>query len=206
MRILPPFKIHAETDGNLGQTPIWSTGVTIADARLLSTVLLKTSIPLIRVENALRSFPEEKDFERGDKRPLFRAVSSARKDLNAGGSAAKKPRTNVSKDGHENVLHKLLELTAEASKWQARAEERAAAQQETRSQEIVTTERFTTATATAQKFAQELLTGITQNVVRRTNNLNHAIHVSVEAEESPGNSGSHGQRLNNNYQQIGQPA
>ena len=47
--------------------------------------------------------------------------------------------------GDENVLHKLLELTAEASRWQARAEERAAAHQETRSQEVLTTERFTTA-------------------------------------------------------------
>ena len=51
----------------------------------------------------------------------------------------------------------------------------------------MTTERFTTATATAQKFAQELLTGITQNVIRRTNNVNNAMHVSVEAEESPRN-------------------
>ena len=109
--------------------------------------------------------------------------------------------------GEENVLQKLLELTAQASKCQAIAEERAAVQQETKSQEIVTTERLTTATATAQKFAQELLTSHTQNINRRTNNLNNATHVSLEAEdESPGNSGSHRQRLNNNQQQIGQPA
>ena len=40
MMVLPPFKVYAETDGNLGQTPIWSTGVTMSDARLQSTVLL----------------------------------------------------------------------------------------------------------------------------------------------------------------------
>ena len=56
-------------------------------------------VPLICVENALRSFPEEQKIERGDKRTLSRAVSSAQRDLNAGDSAAKKARTSVNKVG-----------------------------------------------------------------------------------------------------------
>ena len=42
---------------------------------------------------------------------------------------------------------------------------------------------------------------MTQNVLRRSNNSNNPIHVSVEPEESPRNSGSHKQRLHNNQQQ-----
>ena len=91
------------------------------------------------------------------------------------------------------MFQKLLELTVEAAKYQALAEERAAYQQETKSQEIVTTERFATVTATTQNFTRELLISHTQNVNGRTDNLNNATHVSVEAEESPGNSGSHRQ-------------
>ena len=62
IRVLPGFEIRAERDGNSGQSPIWSTGVTMADAEVLRAVLLETLIPLIRVENALRSFPEEPNF------------------------------------------------------------------------------------------------------------------------------------------------
>ena len=53
---------------------------------------------MIRVENALRSFPEEHNFETGGNQTQGR-VTSGRNDQNAGGSAAKKPRTNVTKDG-----------------------------------------------------------------------------------------------------------
>ena len=124
MMVLRPFKVYAETDGNLGQTPIWSTGVTMADARLLSTVLLETLIPLIRirVENALRSFPEEQKIERGDKRTRSRAVSSAQRDLNAGESASKKARTSVNKVG-QGTGARQEEVTRQPGK---RAQTRAA--------------------------------------------------------------------------------
>ena len=61
IRVLPAFKIDTDAEeGTSGQSPLWSTGVTLDDASRMSAVLRETLIPLIWVGNALMAFPEEK--------------------------------------------------------------------------------------------------------------------------------------------------
>ena len=99
IRVLPAVQIVADKDRTSGQTLIWSTGVTMADARVVGAMLLDTLIPLIRVDNALRSFPEQKNFVTLETRTRGGVSAGPKKENNAGARGTKRSRTTSSADG-----------------------------------------------------------------------------------------------------------
>ena len=104
----------------------------------------------------------------------------------------------------ENVIQTMLDLTARAAKFEAQSGEPAANQQETKSQEAVTSARYTSAMEKTQDFTQRMLQSHTQYFVHGNNNRNNRTHFFEEPEPSPGYSESHRRRMNNNFQ-IQQP-
>ena len=70
----------------------------MADARVAGAMLLDTLIPLIRVDNALRSFPEQKNFVTLEARTWGVSVGP-KEENNAEARGAKRSRTHASADG-----------------------------------------------------------------------------------------------------------
>ena len=74
---------------------------------------LDTLIPLIRVDSALRSFPEQKNFATVDNQTRGRVSPGPKKDNRAGGRAAKRSRTIATTDGH-GTGGRLVPVTTKA--------------------------------------------------------------------------------------------